>query len=80
MAGSYSHCTNDDGSFRANLIENLGDAGEALEEMHFMIRYLAGNDSLRIQTAHHAYLAHAYPHHVRECDFCGKAKPSPTAK
>ena len=34
MAGSYGQCCNDDGSFRFDLIENLGDAHEACEDMH----------------------------------------------
>ena len=42
MAGSYRHVTNSDGSFRGlDLIENLGDAYEAIEEMHDMIRWFA---------------------------------------
>jgi hypothetical protein len=42
MAGSYRHVTNADGTFRGiDLIDNLGDAHEALEEMHQMIAYLA---------------------------------------
>lgn len=40
MAGSYKHCCNDDGSFRFDLIENMGDAHETCEEMHGMIRRL----------------------------------------
>jgi hypothetical protein len=80
MAGSYNHCTTDDGSFTFDLIDNLGDAHEACEEMHAMIRYLAGGDPLKIETAHHAYLAQAYPHHVRECEFCGEAKPLPMTR
>lgn len=42
MAGSYRHVTNSDGSFRGtDLIENGGDAHEAIEEMHDMIAWLA---------------------------------------
>lgn len=42
MAGSYKHCVNDDGSFRGvDLLDHLGDAHEALEEMYGMIWYLA---------------------------------------
>lgn len=42
MAGSYRHVTNGDGSFRGmDLIDNLGDALEAIEEMHDMIAWLA---------------------------------------
>ena len=42
MAGSYRHVTNPDGSYRGtDLIENLGDASEAIDEMWQMITYLA---------------------------------------
>jgi hypothetical protein len=42
MSGSYLHVTNSDASFRGlDLIENLGDAYEAIEEMHNMIAWLA---------------------------------------
>jgi hypothetical protein len=40
MAGSLSHITEDDGSFRMDLIENMRDAREALEECHQIIAYL----------------------------------------
>lgn len=55
MAGSYSHCCNDDGSFIGSKFENmicdLGDAYEACEEMHWLIGYLAGWDKQRIDEA-----------------------------
>ena len=39
MAGSYRHITNDDGSYRGvDLLDNLGDADEALEECVAMIQ------------------------------------------
>lgn len=43
MAGSYSHITDDEtGRFIGiDLIDNLGDAYEALEECYGMIQYLA---------------------------------------
>lgn len=41
MAGSYRHCRNNDGSFRFDLIENMGDAHEACEMMYFMVNDLA---------------------------------------
>ena len=40
MAGSYDHICNEDGSFRVDLIEKMGDAHEALEECHEIIRRL----------------------------------------
>lgn len=46
MAGSYNHIINSKGDLRDNesfvqMIENLGDAYEAVEEMFGMIWYLA---------------------------------------
>lgn len=42
MAGSYNHITNDDGKWAGtNLIENLGDAHEALEQCYGMIQVLS---------------------------------------
>lgn len=54
MAGSYKHCVDDKGNLLSNdemmitgaMIENLGDAYEAIEEMYGMIWYLADNLSL----------------------------------
>lgn len=40
MAGSLSHIIAEDGSFTMNLIENMGDAHEALEECHQIIAAL----------------------------------------
>lgn len=52
MAGSYRHITNADGSFRgADLIDNLGDAYEALEECYDMIQQLTGGDKKKIHKA-----------------------------
>lgn len=46
MAGSYRHIARADGSFRGiDLIDNLGDAHEAIEEMHDMIAWLAARIS-----------------------------------
>ena len=46
MAGSYKHCVAEDGQLYRNedfveMIENLGDAYEAVEEMYGMIWLLA---------------------------------------
>lgn len=46
MAGSYNHCVKDDGSLRTpedmgRMLENGGDAYEAVEEMYGMIWFLA---------------------------------------
>lgn len=49
MAGSYRHITNSDGSFRGiDLIDNLGDAYEALEECYLMIKHLTGGDKQKV--------------------------------
>jgi hypothetical protein len=50
MAGSYNHVTTRSGNLRDNdsfvqMIENLGDAYEAVEEMYGMIWYLANIDA-----------------------------------
>ncbi len=69
MAGSYEHCTKKDGSFIGgdgasaegafvDMIENLGDAYEACEHMHWMIHYLANGDQKKIREASVAYYAH----------------------
>jgi hypothetical protein len=47
MAGSYYHVVTDDGNlirseWFPNVIENLGDAYEAIEELYGMIWFLAG--------------------------------------
>lgn len=60
MAGSYSHCVNDDGTLRRgrsflDLIENLGDATEAIEEMYGMIWYLANGDPTQVEEARENY-------------------------
>jgi hypothetical protein len=61
MAGSYKHCVTDDGKFLAEdfdgMIENLGDAYEACEEMVFMIDFLANGDRSRIDEASEAFYA-----------------------
>lgn len=52
MAGSYRHIINQDGTFRGvDLIDNLGDAHEALEECYNMIQYLTGGDKAKIHEA-----------------------------
>ncbi len=43
MAGSLSHIVDDEtGAFRMDLIENLGDAHEALEECYLLIKSMSG--------------------------------------
>lgn len=67
MAGSYRHIVTDTGNLISteafpNMIENLGDAYEAIEEMYGMIWYLATLGSpddevatKRVVTAHQNY-------------------------
>lgn len=54
MAGSYRHCVNEKGEFRQHdfteMIENLGDAHEACEEMYLIIQELSGGDKKLIET------------------------------
>ena len=60
MAGSYGHIVGKDGGFRGvDLIDNLGDAYEALEECYGMIWWLAqqqgGNPTEAIGQAEEHY-------------------------
>ncbi len=61
MAGSYSHCVNDDGSLLSNedfvdMIDNLGDAYEAVQEMYGMIWLLAGGNRYAVELARQNYV------------------------
>ncbi len=51
MAGSLSHIVGRDGRFRMDLIENMGDAHEALEECYDIIFDLSGGDTGIISAA-----------------------------
>lgn len=56
MAGSYRHITDRDNNFIGiDLIDNLGDAHEALEECYDIIQYLSSGDKQKIFDA---YLFH----------------------
>lgn len=60
MAGSYGHVVNDAGALLefkpfTDMIENLGDAYEAVEEMYWMIHYLAAGDPAKILEANNAF-------------------------
>jgi anti-sigma regulatory factor (Ser/Thr protein kinase) len=60
MAGSYNHCVADDGQLftpkdLVQMIENLGDAYEAIEEMYGMIWLLADGDADRVEDAERRY-------------------------
>jgi hypothetical protein len=59
MAGSYKHCVTDAGKLRrgsfADLVENLGDAYEAVEEMYGMIWMLARGDAVAVEAARIRY-------------------------
>lgn len=56
MAGSYKHVTTKNGKLISNekfpeMIENLGDAYEAVEEMYHMIQFLSRGDKNKIEKA-----------------------------
>jgi hypothetical protein len=57
MAGSYNHVVTDSGQLRtksfSDLIENLGDAQEAIEEMYGMIWVLAEGSAFLVSDARH---------------------------
>lgn len=56
MAGSFKHLTNEDGTYRGpDLLENMSDMGQAVEQMFFMIGYLARWDRRKINEASDAY-------------------------
>lgn len=46
MAGSLAHITGDHGEFTLDLIENLGDAAEALEECFYIIQHLGTREQI----------------------------------
>ena len=61
MAGSYSHIIDENGDLITNetygedftgMIENLGDAYEAIEEMYDMIEFLSDGNKEKIYQAH----------------------------
>ncbi len=66
MAGSYAHIVDKDNNFIGiELIDNLGDAWEALEECYNMIQYLTGGDRNKLAEAvnsatHSNYTAETY--------------------
>lgn len=56
MAGSYDHIVDKEGRFiGTRLIDNLGDAYEALEECYGMIQWLANGHALRVTAAKMEY-------------------------
>lgn len=64
MAGSFRHVVyvkNGKLAFRGvTLLDHLGDAYEALEEMFDMIEHLSGGDLSRIHAAHEAHCLKRY--------------------
>ena len=59
MAGGYFHCVDENGlllepDLLSDSIENLGDAYEAIEELCYMIWYLANGDTKKIEQAQEA--------------------------
>jgi len=57
LAGSYLHCVDqeNEGQFTIDLLDHMGDAGGALEQMFFMIGYLSNNDEEKIKGALASY-------------------------
>lgn len=51
MAGSFDHVNGPRRKFRMELIENMGDAHEALQQMHWLIWKLADGDHKKIKAA-----------------------------
>lgn len=51
MAGSLNHIIDTDGTFTMELIDNLGDAHEALEECYAIIVELSGGDMGKVSAA-----------------------------
>jgi len=60
MAGSYNHVVDKTGAFvgvLGHLLDNLGDAHEALEELYGMVWYLANGDAAAVEKARVNYRA-----------------------
>jgi len=56
MAGSYKHVVDEGGAFAGTtLLDHLGDAHEALEEMYGMIWFLANGDREAVERAEQNY-------------------------
>lgn len=52
MGGSYRHIADAQNNFLGvKLIEDLGDAHEAIEELYYMILHLTGGDKTKIHEA-----------------------------
>jgi hypothetical protein len=57
MAGSYRHIVDENNNFRGlELIDDLGDAYEALEECWHIINILSEGDKSKIAAAHLEYV------------------------
>jgi len=58
MAGSFNHLRGEDGNYAGiGLIENMGDASEAIEQMFFMLMFIVGGweAESRLEMASEAY-------------------------
>jgi len=67
MAGSYQHIVNNKNEFIGiDLIDNLGDAHEALEECYNMIQFLTGGDKTTIFQAYHSHIAKVNPENAKQ--------------
>ena len=70
MAGSYSHIVDGDNKFiGVELIDNLGDAYEALEECYGMISHLTGGDKTTIFQTCRALVRKTNPEYADKMTF-----------
>ena len=67
MAGSWEHITDSSGhlDLDAGLIENLGDAGEALEHCYDMVQRLADRLAMALAADRASLIAEAEEYHYR---------------
>ena len=68
MAGSFEMLIAQGGSFQMDLIENMGDAHEALEDCFNLIAELSGGDMAKVSRACRA-IGTPDPYDL-ECDRC----------
>lgn len=76
MAGSFKHCVDDNYNFlgEKHLLDDMGDAYEACEQMVFMIRYLSGADKNKINAAVDAFYQSKNPKYKPEFKVTGDQK------
>ena len=70
MAGSFNYIVDYDGSFRMDLIENTGDAHEALEECFDIIHNLVGGDLKKVPAWRDEVPPRFTGWHADQCEPC----------